>query len=585
MDALKRLSFVIDLVDQVTGPVGKIQRSLGNLAKTSRDAFADIGTGALGIVGAGLALQSAVQPALEFDKALGELRALDIGAESVRKLGGFAITMSTQYGIAATEVLAGTNRIAGAIKGLTNSEFDAFTEATTALSVATKSGMDETAKYIGQMYSRFKTTADAMGKTQWVQQIASQTTFLKKHLGAESSEIFGAMEGLNNLGSGLGVGMSEQLAVLATLGKSTGLSEAEQQYTNFLEYAVSAQEKLGMSFMDSTGNLLPMMQILDKLKGKFGDLSGANTWAVLDDAFGDGSKLLQQLSKDTGALEKNIASISGISGLGEASRMTKQMTTPWDKLTQRLEAVKIGFGAALLPVLNPLVGSLEDGANKLYRWTDLFPEVTRWIGIGVASIIGITASMAALTLVVGISKTAWAGFMIIKSVGTAIAALLPTMKTLRMLTLTLAITTNAAVFPFWAVVGGIAAVVAAVGACIYWWDDLKAAFLDSSWGQGLMGLIDNLIGWFKNLQGIAGTAVGWVVDKLNMIPGIGGSDPQVGTVNRDMKMAAVGAGGVTNHMQKTFNQGSRDNRSQVTINTTQAPTQHLMDSWMVMEAF
>ena len=585
MNALKKLSFVINLVDQVTGPVGKIQRSLGNLAKTSRDAFVDIGVGALSIAGVGLTLQGAVQPALELDKSLRELQALDIKTDSVKKLGSSAITMSTQYGIAATEILAGTNRIARAIKGLTDNEFDAFTEATTSLAVATKSGIDETARYIGQMYSRFKTTADAMGKTQWVQQIASQTTFLKKHLGAEASEIFGAMEGLNNLGSGLGVKMSEQLAVLATLAKSTGLSEAEQQYTNFLEYAVSAQEKLGMSFIDSTGSLLPMMQILDKLKRKFGDLRGANTWSVLDDAFGDGSKLLQQLSKDTEMLNKNISNINNISGLTEAFSMAKQMATPWEKLLQSIEAVKIGFGAALLPVLNPFIGSLAAGANKLYRWSELFPEVTKWMGIGFASVIGLTASLAALTLSVGIAGTAWKGFLIIKSVGAAIAALLPTMKTLKMLTLTLGITINAAALPFWAIAVGVVAVVASVSACIYWWNDLKAAFLDSSWSQGIMGLIDNLIEWFKRLKSMAGTAVDWVVDKFNMIPGINisteSANSDVATINREMKTASVAPGGVTNHINRTMSNSSNN----VTINTTQAPTSQLMNSWMSMEAF
>ncbi|MBY8309838.1 phage tail tape measure protein, partial [Vibrio fluvialis] len=74
---------------------------------------------------------------------------------------------------------------------------------------------------------------------------------------------------------------------------------------------------------------------------------------------------------------------------------------------------------------------------------------------------------------------------------------------------TIAMTASAWLFnaALWAnpitwVVAGIAALVIAVGAMIYWWDDLKASFGDTAVFKFLADTID------------------WVIDKLNMIPGI-----------------------------------------------------------------
>ena len=59
----------------------------------------------------------------------------------------------------------------------------------------------------------------------------------------------------------------------------------------------------------------------------------------------------------------------------------------------------------------------------------------------------------------------------------------------------------------WVVVG-IVALIGAIGAAIYYWDEIKASFMDTAVFKFLADTID------------------WVIDKLNMIPGI---DIDVGT--------------------------------------------------------
>lgn len=583
MQQLQKLLFSISLLDKVTGPAGKITKALGNTAASAKSAFADIGIGALGITGAGMAMKSIVQPALDMQRALGSLASLGMADNDLKEFGRGAVKLSTELGVSASSLARSAYDLQSAM-GLGGAELSEFTKVSGVLAKATLADSSTITKYMTTMYGVFNKSANEMGRTDWVQQMSGMTAEAVRMFRTSGTEMASAFGSLTSSATDFGVSMSEQMAILGTLQNviPSG-SEAATAYRSFLAGAQKAQGSLGVKlFADvEMKELLPIQEILDGVKG-MGSME-------LQSAFGsqEAVKFLSILQNNVGSLSDGLTGIGNIKGMEKAFTMADKNIDPWEQLTASIEAVKIGFGSALLPVLNPLVGTMAEGASTLYRWADLFPEITKYIGIGVASIIGLTGVIAGLSIVSGIAKVAMIGWGMAATVTNGIVtALSGVMRIFR----TVMLAVNIAMFanPIGLIIGGIAALVMAVGACIYWWDDLKAAFLDTAWGTGLMNLIGDLIGWFKNLQGIAGTAVGWVVDKLNMIPGINieGSDPQVGTVNQSLKTAAVGAGGVTNHMQKTFNQGNTaDNRRNVTINTTQSPTAGLFDSYFAMESF
>ena len=57
------------------------------------------------------------------------------------------------------------------------------------------------------------------------------------------------------------------------------------------------------------------------------------------------------------------------------------------------------------------MAKLTGVAQTLTRWSQLFPNITRVVSITALTILGITAVMSALTLVVGISKMVWLGLV------------------------------------------------------------------------------------------------------------------------------------------------------------------------------
>ena len=564
-DSLKPLMFTVGLIDRISGPASRATKSFSGLINTAKSGFEDIRSGATGLAATGFLIYQGLTPAIEMNRALAEVGSIGIQEKALSKLGKTALKLSADYGLAAVEVVNSGSLISKSIKGLSGGELSAFTHAAGVLSVTTKSGMEETSRYLAQMYTRFQDTAEAMGRSNWVAQLVSQTQYLNSELGTSTEEIADAMQGLNNLGSGLGVGMSEQLAILGTLSKSTGISDAEQQYTAFLERAVEAQDKLGMSFVDeSTGSLLSMVDILDKLTAQFGDMSGAESWAMLDEAFGDGSKLIQQLSKDTAGLGKTIKDLGKITGFERVSAAADTMTDPWKRLSGAVVAVKTSIGQALVPVIEPAIQWLAEMGGELLRLTQLFPNITKVVGVSVVSILGLAASMAALAIVVGIGKAAFAGWLLITRAQIAITAALAAVQWLL----------NAAFIasPIGWIVLGFVALLAALYAV---WQGVKllwGIFSESAAGKFLIGLIDDLVAWFKSLGGV----VDWVIDKLNMIPGVNidvSDSASTGPIDyRNNGMGSdVPLGGITQQISRSMADSSRSSTT-VNIQTTEAIT-------------
>ena len=588
--------FTVGLIDRISGPAARATRSFDGLITTAKGGFEDMRSGAMGLAATGFLIYESLTPAIEMNRALSETRSIGIQETALKQLNNTALELSATYGLVAAEVVGSGSQLSKAIKGMTGDELSAFTSASAVLATTTKATMEETSLYITQMYERFKGAADAMGKTQWVERLVGQTSYLKKELGTKTADIADAMQGLNNLGSGLGVAMEEQLAVIATLSKSTGISDAEQQYTAFLEYAVAAQDKLGMSFIDSSGKLLPMLNILGKLQAEFGDLSGANAWAKLDEAFGDGAKLIQQLSKDTAGLGKTINDLGKVNGMTKAAEAAEAMTDPWQQLASGVNAVRIAMGQALLPAIEPVIQWFADMAKEVLFLIELFPNITKVIGITALTILGLASGMALLTIAVGLGKAAWAGWLMVMQVASAVTKVFTAIQWL----LNAAFTAS----PIGLIVLGITALAMAFFMA---WQGIKLLwdiFKESSAGQFLMATLGGIINWFKSLGGM----VDWVIDKLNMIPGVsigvdtgslnGMVDQEVGKLNmipevnigtdttdittelayrKESVTSDVPAGGVTSQISKSIADNSTQSTT-INIQTTEPITpQYVQD--------
>jgi len=323
-----------------------------------------------------------------------------------------------------------------------------------------------------------------MGVDTLTAQIAGMTTTAKQLYGVEMDAIEGMVDGMHSLTSTMGVSLQEQFAVFGMLKGQMSEGDAVTQYTNFLENAVSAQEKLGVSLTDTTGQLLPMEQVLQNLAPLLEGLSGTQARTLLDEAgLGDGALMLTNLVGRMGEFSAGMDTLGDVKGLDVATQMAADMTDQWERMEQGVFAIRAAFGTALLPSLTPVISLLVDGAGELIRWTNLFPNITRWVGYLTLGFFGLVAVGGVLTMLTGAFKMLWAtvrlGSGLVSVLGIAVTGLSKTLSFLKvaMLAVNIVIAAN----PIILIVGACIAAGAAIAGLMYYWDDLKASFCRYLW--------------------------------------------------------------------------------------------------------
>ncbi|AIS15525.1 tail protein [Pseudomonas chlororaphis subsp. aurantiaca] len=561
-NASSRLDFILALTDKVTAPLAKVTQGFNDLAEKSEANIKQIGAGVAGLWGSLTGIEASLEPALEVNRALGDVRSLGVAEDALDALNNKSLEFSVAYGENAQEFVASAYKIEGAIKGLAGSQLATFTNTSSVLAKATKSDKAMMGEYVGTLYNLQKQQADAMGKSQWVEKLGGQTALAVQLFRTSGEQMKEGFKEAGAIATAAGIDLAEQMAVIGSLSSTMEGGDAGGRYKAFFENIENASEKLGMKFTDTNGKVLPMLDILAKLQGKFGDLRGAAANAKLMEAFGgEGAQVIGALAQDTGRLKNGIDKLGQVRGLEQAEKMAQAMVDPWQQLGAAVQALRISFGQVLIPMLQPLMTRLVDIGKTLTRWTKLFPNITRVVGIATLAVLGITAALSALTVMVGLSKMAMLGLNMIwtlvtwtgwRSVAMFVAhsiqcvllvarvlAMVAVLGILRvaMLAWQGAIwLVNAALManPIGLIIAAIVAVIASIALVVVYWDELKAALLDSAAFKWVSEQLEKLSAWFDSMGGWAGMAkAAWdgivaifqkaidgVIELLNKIPGV-----------------------------------------------------------------
>ncbi|MFS1912033.1 phage tail tape measure protein [Vibrio sp. 10N.286.48.B7] len=506
------LRFQVGLIDQISKPLGNIQRQMTDVTNTYRQGTHTMMAGAAGMVGAGFALQQALMPAIEMDRALGEVKSLGVADEQLKQLSDTALEFAVDYGKSASDFVAASYDIQSAISGLGGNELSEFTRASGVLAAATKADTSTITNYVGTMYGIFQNSANEMGKADWVNMLGGQTAKAVQMFKTTGDGMSSAFTSVGAAATSVGVGMTEQMAILGTLQSTMSGSEAGTKYRAFLAGTAKAQEALNMQFTNAQGQMLPMVDILNQIKGRYGETISVAEAAELSKAFGtqEATAMIQLLMQNTDGLATSINELGKVKGLDVAEQMAGAMTDQWERLEQGVFAISAAFGAVLLPAILPVVGGMAEGATAIVQWTQMFPNLTKYIGFAAIAILGAAAAGGAFTLMMGVGKQAMATYMLTMKMFTGVSFLLTKgMAALRVAVLAanIAIAAN----PIILVVGAVVAAIAAVGALIYYWGDLKASFGDTTWFQVLEGAITLISTPFKAMFEFVKAGWQWVM--------------------------------------------------------------------------
>ena len=241
------------------------------------------------------------------------------------------------------------------------------------------------------------------------------------------SEMASSIESLGASATNANVPLEEQLTILGMLQGTMSGSEAGTKYAAFIQSAAKGGEELGLSFLDANNQLKSLPEILDQLRGKYGDTIDAMEKQELASAFGtdEAVDLIDLLYNKTEDLQGNILTMYDAlgSGTGVATEMANAIneTEPerFERLTQRIQNVKESIGNSLLPTINDLMSTGEQVLTKVGSWVEENQELVRVIMLVVLAIGGfltIAGTVIAVVSGVGliITKTI-SGFKLLKA--------------------------------------------------------------------------------------------------------------------------------------------------------------------------
>lgn len=414
--AIQGLEYIISLNDQLSAPLKGVMKTIDDLGKRGEDAMRRIGLGTAGIIATGAAMKNALDPAIDFNRALNEIKATGREQAGLDKITDFALDFSATYGGAATDVVSSTNEIARAIDGLTDSELVAFSKSSNILAKATGSDVKAMGSYISQLYGIFGDEAAKIGKEKWVEQISAQATVTANKFKSSGESLMQAYTNLGSSAKDHGIKTAEQFAVIGNLQNVFEGGLAGTKYAAFLSGAVKAQSKLGLSFLDSQGKMLPMIDILEKIKGKYGELNSENLYE-LQKAFGtkEAAQVINNLLPKIDTLKADIAEIDKMKTLDDAMAISKTVTDSWMRFTAIFQNIKIAIGTQILAKLEPVMNRIADMGQEFTNWLRAYKNIARWIGYAVGALIGFTGLTAALTLMSGIVSAIGVAFSFLVS--------------------------------------------------------------------------------------------------------------------------------------------------------------------------
>lgn len=518
LSKLEKLMYSIGVVDKASAPVNKIMAKINQLSSQTAGAQDQMMRGFMGAAGGAMMLVGSLNPAIAANQALGEVSSLGVANSSLQQLNDTSINFTAKYGGNAAEVISASYDIQSSISGLNGNELSAFTNASAVMAKATKSDASTATNYLGTMYGIYQNTAADIGKANWVEQLAGQTATAVRMFKTNGNEMSSAFTSLGAGAQSHGIEMAESMAVLGQLQSTMSGSEAGTKYKAFLAGVGNAQKQLGVQLTDTQGKLLPMADVLETLKSKFGNIDTVAKSDALKKAFGsdEATGLIKLLLPQVAQLKSNINELNQQTGMQTATEMADAQTDAWMRLSGGFNAAATSLGQAVLPIIEPVVEVLASMLNGVLYLSQEFPMLTGIIAAMAVGVVTLMVAFSAIQIVMGLYKFAMIG----AGLATNATMLFTKMYQVGLLALRGVLMVaqgamwlfNAALManPIGLVVAGVTLLIAGVIALVYYWNDIVNAFKNTEWGQALSSMFDNVTDKFNTFIDGAKSILEWL---------------------------------------------------------------------------
>ena len=350
---------------------------------------------------AGGGLAGTLLPFVQQQRQLRRLDALGVAKSDMDTLQASASRLAVAFGGDSTRIIAAAYNIQSAISDIQPGQLAAVTRAATIAGKATGATDETITQLFGIANNIFSNRVRSQGRVAFNEQLAGVTSETVRLFKTNGQKISTAFAQLGASATTMGVSLEEQFAVLgqfSNLTRSGG--EAATRYRAFLKGAAKAQETLGLNFADANGNILPLINILDQLKKRFGQNITLAQQLELQKAFGSDEAVafVSGLLQNTAGLRKNLAKIKAVRGISPALTAANKLIDPWQQLSAAAKEFAIAIGSAIGPDLERF---LNWAKNTLHFFTALIrqlPNLTRLVLLLATAFFALRAAQLGLGL-------------------------------------------------------------------------------------------------------------------------------------------------------------------------------------------
>lgn len=428
MDSVFRLSVIMGMQDHLTAPLSDIAGGVDSSTKKMNDAFGTIQKAGAALAGVGAGITTAciatVTSTFDTQDALGELSSL--GVTDLKAVEDAAKSFSdTWAGTTKSDFITASYDIKSGIASLTDEGVAQFTELAALTGKATKSTTEEMGSLFATGYGIYKGAYEDMSDLEFGEMFSAGISTAVKNYKTAGSEMASSISALGATATNNKVPLEEQLAILGQLQTTMSGSEAATKYKSFLNQAASAGNKLGLSFVDANNQLLSTPEILEKLKGKYGDTIDAVEKQQIKEAFGtdEAVAMIDLLYSDIDGLSGGIDSMA--ESMKKGSAVTTEMAeainnTPAQKfqvLKQQIHNNVEELGNGLLPVVNETMDKVSGVIQKGSEWISNNQKTVQSI-MNIALKLGIILTV--LGTVIGVVGTVGKAVLAAKNAITAV---------------------------------------------------------------------------------------------------------------------------------------------------------------------
>ena len=379
MESVYKLSVILNMVDQLTAPMGRASQNLSSRLSGLQSGFGMAALAGGGMTAAGVGITNGMMKiagsTFETQDALAELKSL--GITDLKAVEDAARQFSdTWAGTTKADFITAAYDIKSGIASLTDEGVAQFTELAGLTAKATKSTTGEMTSLFATGYGIYKGYYSELSDLEFGEMFAGGIATAVKAYKTSGSEMASAISALGGTATSANVPLEEQLSVLGMLQATMSGSEAATKYKALLNAATGAGEKLGLNFLDANNQLRSLPEILGILKSKYGDTIDAVEKKQIKEAFGsdEAVAVIDLLYGKTGELQTGILDM--YDALGGGSSAAQEMATAinatesqkYTVLKQRLHNVTEELGVNLLPTVNDWIGKAGQAVGKASEW-------------------------------------------------------------------------------------------------------------------------------------------------------------------------------------------------------------------------